>query len=67
MSNNFHLDDKGPRLIGVNTNAGGAFLSAFLAKAQRACCTEMEEVFGMPSAADFNIVVLVMFAAEWIL
>ena len=43
MGYDFHLDDDGPRLIEVNTNAGGAFLNAVLARAQRACCPEIEE------------------------
>jgi hypothetical protein len=37
MGYDFHLAADGPRLIEVNTNAGGAFLNALLAKAQRAC------------------------------
>jgi hypothetical protein len=38
MGYDFHLGSDGPRLIEVNTNAGGAYLNALLAKAQRACC-----------------------------
>ena len=38
MGYDFHLTAAGPKLIEVNTNAGGAFLNALLAKAQRACC-----------------------------
>jgi hypothetical protein len=34
----FHLAEDGPRLIEVNTNAGGALLCLHLARAQRACC-----------------------------
>lgn len=34
MGYDSHLDDDGPKLIEVNTNAGGAFLNAVLAKAQ---------------------------------
>ena len=34
--------EDGPRLIEVNTNAGGAFLNALLARAQHACCAVME-------------------------
>jgi hypothetical protein len=50
MGYDFHLDDDGPKLIEVNTNAGGAFLDAFLAKAQKACCAEVEQ--GLISAKD---------------
>lgn len=42
MGYDFHLGEDGPRLIEINTNAGGAFLNAFLARAQRACCAEMD-------------------------
>ena len=38
----FHLDDDGVRLIEINTNAGGAMLNAVLARAQRACCPEID-------------------------
>ena len=34
----FHLAPAGPRLIEINTNAGGAFLNAAARDAQRACC-----------------------------
>ena len=46
MGYDFHLAADGPKLIEVNTNAGGAFLNALLAKAQRACCTEVEAALG---------------------
>ena len=42
MGYDFHLTDGPPRLIEINTNAGGAFLNAFSARAQQACCTEVE-------------------------
>lgn len=35
----FHLGADGPRLIEINTNAGGALLNAKLLRAQTACCT----------------------------
>ena len=37
----FHLAESGPQLIEVNTNAGGALLGLYLARAQRACCAEV--------------------------
>lgn len=64
MGYDFHLDERGPRLIEINTNAGGAFLNALLAKAQLACCAEMEHSFDMPRAEDFNASVTAMFEAE---
>lgn len=36
----FHLCADGPKLIEINTNAGGALLNGALARAQRACCAE---------------------------
>lgn len=42
MSYDFHLGPDGPRLIEVNTNAGGALLSAALTSAQQACCEPVE-------------------------
>ena len=38
MGYDFHLGADGPRLIEVNTNAGGAFLNAVLGHAQIQCC-----------------------------
>lgn len=62
----FHLDPGGPRLIEINTNAGGALLVAALARAQRACCTEAEPFLassGDTGQIENNIVE--MFRAEW--
>jgi hypothetical protein len=38
----FHLGPDGPKLIEINTNAGGALLNTALAAAQQACCAEVE-------------------------
>jgi hypothetical protein len=65
MGYDFHLGEDGPRLIEVNTNAGGAFLNALLAKAQRACCKEVEIALGRPEADDFEPAVMRMFQHEW--
>ena len=65
MGYDFHLAAGGPKLIEVNTNAGGAFLNALLAKAQRACCTEVEVALGMPEAENFESAVVRMFEREW--
>lgn len=65
MGYDFHLAAEGPRLIEVNTNAGGAFLNALLAKAQRACCKEVEFALGRPEADDFEPAVKRMFQHEW--
>ena len=38
MGFDFHLNDAGPQIIEINTNAGGGFLNAVLLSAQTACC-----------------------------
>ncbi len=61
MGYDFHLSDEGPKLIEINTNAGGAFLNALLARAQRMCCGSVAPSY--PEA--FDDAVIDMFAAEW--
>ena len=65
MGYDFHLGSDGPKLIEVNTNAGGAYLNALLAKAQRACCPEVEHALRLPLVADFDLEMVGMFKAEW--
>ena len=65
MSYDFHLTEQGPRLIEVNTNAGGAFLNALLLRAQAACCPEVRAALGLSRAAHFDAAVVSMFEAEW--
>ncbi|MDW9688376.1 hypothetical protein [Sinorhizobium meliloti] len=65
MGYDFHLDNDGPRLIEVNTNAGGAFLNALLAKAQKACCAKAEQSLIGTRDDDFETSVVAMFRAEW--
>ena len=62
----FHLTSRGPQLIEINTNAGGALLNAVLARAQQACCREMFTVFE-PTADLKNLeqVFFNMFSEEW--
>jgi hypothetical protein len=62
MGYDFHLGMDGPHLIEINTNAGGAFLNALLARAQRACCAEMD----MPlKQHTFEDAAFRMFQDEW--
>jgi len=62
----FHLGAQGPRLIEINTNAGGALLNAILARAQRACCKEIEVLESGPvPAQDLERTFFDMFVAEW--
>ncbi|WP_246233346.1 hypothetical protein [Aurantimonas aggregata] len=62
MGYDFHLGREGPRLIEINTNAGGAFLNALLARAQRACCRETDIPL-KPHA--FEDAAFRMFQEEW--
>ncbi len=62
----FHLAPEGPRLIEINTNSGGALLNAVLARAQRACCDEIESSMSGPVPdADIERTLFDMFVAEW--
>ncbi|MDO8906047.1 hypothetical protein [Hydrogenophaga sp.] len=66
MGYDFHLSAQGPRLIEINSNAGGAILNAALARAHRACCEAFDEIFKAPEtpkAQDDTFVS--MFEAEW--
>lgn len=65
MGFDFHLTESGPKLIEVNTNAGGAFLNELLAKAQLACCREMKKPFRFSPGGSFRDDVKAMFESEW--
>jgi hypothetical protein len=66
MGYDFHLGADGPRLIEINTNAGGALLNTVLARAQRACCEDIESlVTGPVPTAELERTFFEMFAAEW--
>lgn len=62
----FHLAPGGPALIEINTNAGGAMLNAVLARAQRACCAEVEDWLpGLALVEAFEEALVAMFREEW--
>jgi hypothetical protein len=66
MGYDFHLGEDGPRLIEINTNAGGALLNAALARAHRECCEPMQGL--MDASSDLLLVnqtFVDMFRAEW--
>jgi hypothetical protein len=65
MGYDFHLDGGGARLIEINTNAGGAFLNALLARAQKACCAELEPNLHLAHSDDFETKIVRMFETEW--
>lgn len=55
----FHLSPKGPQLIEINSNAGGALLNAVLARVQRTCCDSTA------SSQNAEQVFMAMFIEEW--
>lgn len=62
----FHLGRTGPQLIEINTNAGGGLLNALLARAQKACCKDVEALLpGDLAHATPEQMFLDMFRAEW--
>lgn len=64
----FHLGSDGPRLIEINTNAGGALFNAVLAQAQKACCPEVEAYVTGPVPLDaLERTFVDMFRREWAL
>lgn len=66
MGYDFHLSAEGPRLIEINTNAGGAFLNAALARAHRACCDAVPAFMDPDGELDRTEAVIVdMFRSEW--
>ncbi len=60
----FHISADGPRLIEINTNAGGAFLNIAARKAERPCCPGMSREAAQP-AAILEDAVHAMFMTEW--
>jgi hypothetical protein len=62
MGYDFHLTKEGPKLIEINTNAGGAYLNFLLTKAQKLCFEKVKLTFETENLEDkfFNI-----FLEEW--
>lgn len=66
MGYDFHLGPEGPQLIEINTNAGGAFLNAVLARAQSRCCQPPQHSPAInPPLERFDDAVFDMFKHEW--
>jgi hypothetical protein len=62
----FHLDPDGPRLIEINTNAGGPLLNLALLRSHLGCCPPLCDCLpgtGTPEAIEAEIVG--MFRQEW--
>jgi len=66
MGFDFHVTPQGPRLIEINTNPGGAFLNAALARAQHACCAPVLSLLGRPDdTGDVQEALFQAFMSEW--
>ena len=66
MGYDFHLTSGGPRLIEINTNAGGALLHTAALRAHRSCCEPMDHLFDTPAGREQLAQVFVdMFQSEW--
>lgn len=64
----FHVGEENFGLIEVNTNVGGAMLNVVLARAQRACCTAVDELVAPQSTPDMlEDSIVAMFRQEWAL
>jgi hypothetical protein len=66
MGFDFHIAHDGPKLIEINTNAGGALLNIAAQGAQRACCDAANDALAaQPSALQLEDDVVSMFVREW--
>lgn len=62
----FHVTPAKLGLIEINTNAGGAMLNLVLARAQRACCDQMQPSLPSPETMrQFEQRIVTMFQNEW--
>lgn len=61
----FHLTQAGAQLIEINTNAGGALLNAYLARAQSVCCEAARKAWEKTSWPEYEQMFVDMFRAEW--
>ncbi len=67
MGYDFHIAPDGPKLIEINTNAGGAFLNAVIVSAMQACCDEVDRAFFTRNPNAFSDHIISMVNAEWAL
>ena len=66
MGYDFHLGEDGPKLIEINTNAGGALLNLELARSQIKCC-QPDETFSTAykKLSELEQKLHEMFQSEW--
>mgnify|MGYP000284755334 CR=1 FL=1 len=62
----FHAEGDTLGLIEINSNAGGAMLNTVLARAQRACCADVEPLLpSLDGVRAFEQSIVDMFRREW--
>jgi len=62
----FHITHDGPRLIEINTNAGGALLNVAAASAQWICCSAVAHRFDrFDDARALQDAIFAMFISDW--
>ncbi|MDD2739341.1 MAG: hypothetical protein PHR94_10440 [Methylomonas lenta] len=61
----FHLDESGPRLIEINSNAGGALINLLLSKAHNTCDNCPCQLNFPSSTSTVEQTFIDMFQAEW--
>jgi hypothetical protein len=62
----FHVGEDGPRLIEINTNAGGAMLNVFALGAQPPCCPAADDLLSpQGKIAELEDEFVAMFRREW--
>lgn len=64
MGYDFHLSETGPKVIEINTNAGGAFLNSALVSAQKKCCRDTGILLPQLKLS-FEEQFVAMFLNEW--
>lgn len=66
MGYDFHIGKDGPKLIEINTNAGGALINAALLKAQKVCCAAVMPLLSSSvPAVDPETAILASFLDVW--
>jgi hypothetical protein len=66
MGYDFHLSPDGPKLIEINTNAGGGLINAYLLGAQHVCCGDV--AVALAGAHDVDVILksyVDSFRVEW--
>lgn len=61
----FHVGTRGPQLIEINTNAGGALLNIILAKAQELCCDQINKFYNPINMGAIELQLIEIFRQEW--